>query len=272
VFATAPTSESIAISGGLLEIRRAAYNHASPDDLNVSTIEALVKKKSSGIQYCYDKYSTQISGIVVVNFTIGLYGFVNGYGIQSSTLNEPDVEACILRMVKQWRFPNAKFGEVNVSYPFEFVSRPVKPDKTRNQFHEEGLRLAGCDGILGEPHIQDVILRVAASGPVTAKAFNNELERKAGCLNRCAIEWAEKSTRREMHPRVVFSVKDNGTLKNIQVHASSTLARCIRSEMAEWVLQPSVYGVNVTMDLSLSKSAVTSTTKPWFRDPYRIDP
>ncbi len=98
---------------------------SSSGSLDSSAIASVVKQKLSGIKYCYEKElknNPNLAGKVVVNFTIGADGSVTNYRVDNSTLNNTNVEQCILRMVRRWKFPAPAGGSVNVSYPFIFTA------------------------------------------------------------------------------------------------------------------------------------------------------
>jgi TonB family protein len=98
---------------------------ATQGHLASSAIASVIATKVSGINYCYESYGLPAAtGKVVVNFTIGTTGEVVQYSIESSTLNNHDVEQCMLRMLRRWRFTEPAGGEVNVSYPFYFPAFP----------------------------------------------------------------------------------------------------------------------------------------------------
>ncbi len=94
--------------------------------LDGAAIAAVVKSKISGIKYCYEKElknNPNLAGKVVVNFTIGATGDVTAYKVENSTIGNAEVEQCILRMVRRWKFPQPSGGDVNVSYPFIFTAQ-----------------------------------------------------------------------------------------------------------------------------------------------------
>ena len=87
-------------------------------------IRGVVKRNISGVKYCYEKElkrNPKLSGKIVVLFTIGTDGRVIRARIQSTTMHNENVESCILRMVRRWRFPRPEKGSVTVSYPFIFT-------------------------------------------------------------------------------------------------------------------------------------------------------
>jgi TonB family protein len=94
--------------------------------LDSAAIASVVKSKISGIKYCYEKElknNPKLAGKVVVNFTIGETGEVTRYEVESSSINNTEVEQCILRMVRRWKFPPPSGGTVEVSYPFIFTAQ-----------------------------------------------------------------------------------------------------------------------------------------------------
>jgi len=93
--------------------------------LDKSLIQQVIRKHRREIKYCYEQglaRSRDLSGRVVVKFTIGSTGGVAASFIQSSTLGDKQVEACVAGKVRNWIFPEPKGnGIVIVSYPFRFA-------------------------------------------------------------------------------------------------------------------------------------------------------
>jgi len=74
-----------------------------------------------------------LTGKVVVKWTILANGRVEGTTIKESTLDAPSIDACIVDVVTGLEFPRPLGGGiVNVTYPFEFIpsatSCPAQPD------------------------------------------------------------------------------------------------------------------------------------------------
>jgi TonB family protein len=95
---------------------------------DVAQVSAIVYSHSQAIQYCYErelKRSPELKGKVVVRFTILPTGTVANATIVSSTLNNEDVERCLLSRISRWddfgaideRLGNATFRQV---YTFGF--------------------------------------------------------------------------------------------------------------------------------------------------------
>lgn len=95
---------------------------------DVAQVSAIVYSHSQAIQYCYErelKRNPELKGKVVVRFTILPNGTVSNATILSSTLNNEDVERCLLSRISRWddfgaideRLGNATFRQV---YTFGF--------------------------------------------------------------------------------------------------------------------------------------------------------
>jgi len=93
-------------------------------DLDRNIIASKVMRYLGSIRWCYEqqlRLDPQLQGKVNVRFTIGVDGKVSSVEIIKSTLGNPDVESCMVRRIKRWRFPPPKEGEVVVNYPFVFT-------------------------------------------------------------------------------------------------------------------------------------------------------
>jgi TonB family protein len=90
--------------------------------LEMSQIEAVIRKNIGQIYYCYEKglqANSGLSGRVAVNFIINGGGRVRLAQIGQSSLGSSTVERCMIGKIKQWRFPKPHGNvDVNVSYPF----------------------------------------------------------------------------------------------------------------------------------------------------------
>ncbi|MGA9523505.1 MAG: AgmX/PglI C-terminal domain-containing protein, partial [Myxococcaceae bacterium] len=90
--------------------------------------EAVAKTVNSHLQEvraCYERALLKepgLAGKVVLEWNISTGGTVVSARTKSSTLRNGEVEGCILRSLKTWKFPPAKGGVVIVSYPFLFNS------------------------------------------------------------------------------------------------------------------------------------------------------
>ncbi len=89
-------------------------------------IEAALISRTSDFRACYEREQPRRSkpaeGRVATRFMVSASGEASKATVTSTTLNQPKVEACILKTIQSTRFPqrNAKSDPVEVSYPFDF--------------------------------------------------------------------------------------------------------------------------------------------------------
>jgi hypothetical protein len=91
--------------------------------LSREAIAAVVNQHLREIQYCYEKnllLAPNLSGKVVMEWTISVAGSVSVVKTQTNTMATPAVAMCISAKIKSWIFPKPKGGVVIVSYPFIF--------------------------------------------------------------------------------------------------------------------------------------------------------
>ena len=93
--------------------------------LDPSVVAKEVKQRLGAIKACYEralKRNPQLSGKVVIHWTITAAGTVSGVDIEQDTLGDAEVASCIKSLVARWRFPSPSGGSVDVSFPFVFQS------------------------------------------------------------------------------------------------------------------------------------------------------
>jgi TonB family protein len=86
--------------------------------------EALRAHKDEFVN-CYNREinaeNPNLAGKVKVRWTIGASGRVSKAGVDSSTINNRNVEACVVGVIKRIKFPMPEgAGDVEVTYPFNF--------------------------------------------------------------------------------------------------------------------------------------------------------
>jgi outer membrane biosynthesis protein TonB len=82
-----------------------------------------VKARMGAIKACYDralKRNPNLSGKVVIRWTITAAGTVSGVDVDQDSLGDGEVTGCIKALVARWRFPAPSGGAVEVSFPFVF--------------------------------------------------------------------------------------------------------------------------------------------------------
>jgi TonB family protein len=106
-----------------------AVAHADPPDAGVKhgsldkeVIRGVIRKHLNEVKFCYEKVLAEkpdLTGRVMIQFTISADGSVVASVVQSSTMNNAVVEDCIVKAVRRWQFPAPTGGGiVIVSYPF----------------------------------------------------------------------------------------------------------------------------------------------------------
>jgi TonB family protein len=88
-------------------------------------IRRVIRRHINEVRYCYARelqVRPHLRGRVVVRFVILRTGMVSAAEVEASTLDSPEVERCVARAVRRWRFPSGGDGITIVSYPFVFQS------------------------------------------------------------------------------------------------------------------------------------------------------
>jgi hypothetical protein len=89
-----------------------------------SAISSVIAAHMAGLQSAYNaqlKRNPNLSGKIVVTFTINAQGVVTNAYVTSSTMNCPELESQIVSRIYGWKFPAVSGGEVTVIYPFVFI-------------------------------------------------------------------------------------------------------------------------------------------------------
>ncbi|HLK88963.1 MAG TPA: AgmX/PglI C-terminal domain-containing protein [Polyangia bacterium] len=115
---------------GPLHARRATVpdpiigNASVRGTLDKEIIRRVVRRHLNEVKYCYQQSLARrpsLEGRLVTQFTIAPTGQVLAAVVQSSTLHEISVEACVVGAIKRWAFPAPERGGLAmVSYPFTF--------------------------------------------------------------------------------------------------------------------------------------------------------
>jgi outer membrane biosynthesis protein TonB len=87
-------------------------------------VEAVVRRNQGQLLFCYEKAlqsSPKLRGRITSQWVVGPAGSVTSAKVASTTLNNSEVESCVTRSIKGWKFPRPVGGvHVDVSYPFDF--------------------------------------------------------------------------------------------------------------------------------------------------------
>ncbi len=91
--------------------------------LSAEQINRVVRANQAAVRYCYEvevQRQPNLRGRIEINWRINLQGAVTSARVARSSMSNARVEGCIVRQVRNWRFPRPDGGEVTVTYPFIF--------------------------------------------------------------------------------------------------------------------------------------------------------
>jgi outer membrane biosynthesis protein TonB len=104
----------------------AAPSEAHGGSLDKDVIRTEMGRHQGEIRSCYERglaRDRSLKGLVSVLFKIASSGQVVVSEVQSSTMNDNEVEDCLGRTVCEWHFPKPEGGGVViVSYPYNFTT------------------------------------------------------------------------------------------------------------------------------------------------------
>src|SRR3954454_14662218 len=92
-------------------------------ELDPAMVAKEVRSRLGAIKACYErglKRNPNLSGKVVIHWTITQAGTVSGVDVEQDTMGDAEVASCIKSLVARWRFPAPSGGSVDVSFPFVF--------------------------------------------------------------------------------------------------------------------------------------------------------
>jgi hypothetical protein len=93
------------------------------DNLDPNIVAAYIKSQLPRVKDCYDTAlltNRDLAGRVVMVWTIDLTGATQGITVESNTMQEGNVAACVEELIRGWRFPAPKRETVEVTFPFVF--------------------------------------------------------------------------------------------------------------------------------------------------------
>lgn len=92
--------------------------------LSQQVVGRVISRVHSQAKYCYEKELTKnpnLAGKITSQFVIGPTGTVINARVASTTLDDRNVEECLMRVIKRLKFPPcAGGGTANVTYPWIF--------------------------------------------------------------------------------------------------------------------------------------------------------
>jgi len=87
------------------------------------SITAAINQQSASVEYCYQKrakINPNLRGRIDLEVEIAPDGKVTRANVINSTLDDKDLDTCILRAIKRWRFGAVDTGIVRIRVPFIF--------------------------------------------------------------------------------------------------------------------------------------------------------
>ncbi len=93
--------------------------------LDKRIIQKVVRQHQGELRACYEREAAKIKGLhgmISMMWVVSPQGTVTKAVVESSTMNNKNVEQCVANSIKFWRFPAPKGGgAVMVKYPFDFT-------------------------------------------------------------------------------------------------------------------------------------------------------
>lgn len=94
--------------------------------LSKAEIGRVIRRNLARFKYCYEKQlnaNPNLSGKISVYFTIAPTGAVAQASVRETSMNEANVENCVVKVMRSLKFPKPRGGGiVVVTYPFVFAS------------------------------------------------------------------------------------------------------------------------------------------------------
>jgi hypothetical protein len=98
------------------------YNQQGP--------KKIIKKNFPSFQQCYEKAlkkHPKLYGDIVLGWELAQDGSVVNAEIKSTTMNSPEVQSCMLGVLKKLKFQPPKNELVVLTFPFSFASSESSP-------------------------------------------------------------------------------------------------------------------------------------------------
>lgn len=93
--------------------------------MDTSAIAAAIEAHKDAFRYCYEKEvnagAPKLAGTITTTSVIGSSGRITEAGLKSTTMNNANVERCVLGVLKRIDFPVPQGGTVQFTFPFKFA-------------------------------------------------------------------------------------------------------------------------------------------------------
>ena len=138
--ATPPASTAPPASFGGTSMSSRNTSNAKPasgGDVNVTNATTmaygLLKEKSADLRTCYEKgliNKSSLAGQITVRFLLTPAGQATSVAKESSSLNDEDVEQCVIKTILNLSFSRFEGKAVTIVYPIEFQPSGSRPGST----------------------------------------------------------------------------------------------------------------------------------------------
>lgn len=92
--------------------------------LSADVIKRVINENKNQIRYCYEvelQHNQSLEGRIEMHWIIAADGSVSAVNVKDSSIKNANVENCLMRKIRTWKFPQpAGGGVVEVNYPFVF--------------------------------------------------------------------------------------------------------------------------------------------------------
>lgn len=93
--------------------------------MDTSAIAAAIEAHKDAFRYCYEKEVNaglpNLAGTITTTSVIGSSGRITDAGVKTSTMGNPNVERCVLSVLRRIDFPVPQGGTVQFTFPFKFA-------------------------------------------------------------------------------------------------------------------------------------------------------
>ncbi len=93
------------------------------DFCDPANIRRVIGARTNAIQHCYERRlqtNPELAGNMTLTWRIELDGSVSNVRVVESTLNDPQVDGCITRVIERLNFDEPDGGMCEINYPFVF--------------------------------------------------------------------------------------------------------------------------------------------------------
>ncbi len=93
--------------------------------MDTSAIAAAIEAHKDAFRYCYEKEvnagNPNLAGTITTTSVLGSSGRITEAGIKNSSMKNPNVERCVLGVLRRIDFPVPQGGTVQFTFPFKFA-------------------------------------------------------------------------------------------------------------------------------------------------------